>query len=119
MAADNGRLGISHIKDKLAEMIIHATMRRAGVEAALHDARVTPQGFVHPNELITNAAKYQGASNYNLMVRHLHDICGGSVLTARTMGELENPDTDEYVRKTMQGRAGVTPENRLKDIHNH
>src|SRR3546814_11277340 len=51
------------------------------------------------------------------MVRHLHDICGGSVLTAPTMGDLENPDTAEYVRKYMQGSDGVSAENRLKVFH--
>lgn len=117
IADANGLLGIAHIKDKLAEMIIHATMLRAGFEAALHNAVVTPQGFVHPNELFTNAAKYQGASNYNLMVRHLHDICGGSVLTAPTIGDLENPETSEFVRKYMRGRDGISPENRLKVFH--
>ena len=117
IADANGLLGVAHIKDKLAEMIIHATMLRAGLEAALHNAVVTPQGFVHPNELFTNAAKYQGAANYSLMVRHLHDIAGGSLLTAPTIGDLENPQTGAYVRKYMQGRAGVPAENRLRIFH--
>lgn len=76
IADANGLLGVAHIKDKLSEAIIRATMLRAGLEAALHNAVVTPQGFVHPNvlhpnELYTNAAKYQGAANYSLMVRHV------------------------------------------------
>src|SRR3546814_13281634 len=33
------------------------------------------------------------------------------------MGYRENPDTAEYVRKYMQGRDGVSPENRLKVFH--
>jgi 4-hydroxybutyryl-CoA dehydratase / vinylacetyl-CoA-Delta-isomerase len=117
IADANGLLGVAHVKDKLAEMIIHATMLRAGLEAALHNAVVTPQGFVHPNELYTNAAKYQGAANYSVMVRHLHDIAGGSLLTAPTIGDLENPATAEYVKKYMQGRQGIPAENRLKVFH--
>jgi 4-hydroxybutyryl-CoA dehydratase/vinylacetyl-CoA-Delta-isomerase len=117
IADANGLLGVAHIKDKLAEMIIHATMLRAGLEAALHNATVTKQGFVHPDELFTNAAKYQGAANYSLMVRHLHDIAGGSLLTAPTIGDLENPRTGALVRKYMQGRPGVSAENRLRLFH--
>ena len=41
-----------------------------------------PDQGAFPDELYTNAGKYHGAANYNLMVRHLHDIAGGSVLTA-------------------------------------
>src|SRR3546814_20092057 len=41
IADANGLLGISHIKDKHAEIIIHATMLRTGLEAALHNPRMT------------------------------------------------------------------------------
>lgn len=117
IADANGLLKVGHIKDKLAEMMIHATMLRAGLEAALNNAVVTRQGFVHPNELYTNAAKYQGAANYSTVVRHLHDIAGGSLLTAPTIGDLENPQTGDDVRKYMLGRTGVPAENRLKLFH--
>ncbi len=49
----------------------------------------TPPPF--PDELYINAGKYHGAANYNMVVRHLHDIGGGSVLTAPSIADLENP----------------------------
>lgn len=117
IADANGLLRVAHVKDKLAEMAIHATLLRAGLEAALQHASQAEDGFVYPSELFTNAAKYHGAANYNLMVRHLHDIAGGSVLTAPTIGDLENPETADYVTKYMKGREGVPSEDRLRLFH--
>ncbi|MCW0215558.1 MAG: hypothetical protein OJJ54_19555 [Pseudonocardia sp.] len=117
VADANGTLKYSHVKEKIAEMVIHASLIRAGLEAALLHCVHTADGFVHPNELYTNAAKYHGAANYNLMVRHVHDIAGGAVLTAPTIGDLENPETGEFVTKYLQGRKGVAAEHRLRLLH--
>jgi 4-hydroxybutyryl-CoA dehydratase/vinylacetyl-CoA-Delta-isomerase len=38
-------------------------MIRAGLEAAISNCRVTPEGAAFPDELYTNAAKYHGAAN--------------------------------------------------------
>ena len=48
---------------------------------AMPGQKLTADGAAFPNELFTNAGKYHGAANYSLMVRHLHDIAGGSILT--------------------------------------
>jgi len=117
IADANGLLRVSHVREKLSELVIHATLIRAGLEAALTHAETAPDGFVFPNELYTNAAKYYGAANYSLMVRHLHDIAGGATLTAPTIGDLENPATAQLVEKYMAGRKGVKPENRLRLFH--
>jgi 4-hydroxybutyryl-CoA dehydratase/vinylacetyl-CoA-Delta-isomerase len=117
IADANGLLRVSHVREKLSELVIHATLIRAGLEAALTHAETAPDGFVYPNELYTNAAKYYGAANYSLMVRHLHDIAGGATLTAPTIGDLENPATAQIVEKYMAGRKGVRPEHRLRLFH--
>ena len=63
-------------------MIIHATVVRACLEAAIAHSETGAFGAAFPDELYTNAGKYTGAASYNLMVRHLHDIAGGAVVTA-------------------------------------
>ena len=93
IAEANGLAGVSHVREKIDEMVIHATLLRAAMEAALSHASATPEGYYFPDELFTNAAKYQGAAEFNRMVRHLHDIAGGAVLTAPSIGDLENPVT--------------------------
>ena len=117
IAESNGLGGEGHIKEKIAEMIIHATVIRACLEAAVSHSEIGPMGAAFPSELYTNAGKYTGAANYSLMVRHLHDIAGGSVLTAPSIADLENPETGDLVRKYMATRQDVDGEYRTRLFH--
>ena len=117
IAEANGLGGEAHIKEKISEMIIHATVIRACLEAALTNAETGPLGAAFPSELYTNAGKYTGAANYHLMVRHLHDIAGGSILTAPSRADLDNPETGHLVRKYMATRADVDGEYRTRLFH--
>lgn len=117
VAEANGLAHVSHIKQKIAEMIIHAALIRAALEAAIAHCKSGPEGAVFPDELYTNAGKFHGAANYNLMVRHLHDIAGGSVLTAPAVSDLENPDTGPLIRKYMATMEGVDGEYRTRLFH--
>ncbi len=117
IAEANGLEREAHIKEKISEMIIHATVIRACLEAALSNSKAGVFGAVFPDELYTNAGKYTGAANYNLMVRHLHDIAGGSVLTAPYSADLENPETGALVRKYMATRQDIDGEYRLRLFH--
>ena len=117
IAEANGLAGEAHIKEKISEMIIHATVVRACLEAALGHAEVGPLGAAFPSELYTNAGKYTGAANYHLMVRHLHDIAGGAVLTAPSISDLEHPETGPLVRKYMATREDVDGEYRTRLFH--
>lgn len=106
----NGLENVGHIKEKISEMIINATLVRSSLEAAIGNCSVTSDGAAFPNELYTNAGKYHGAANYSFMVRHLHDIAGGSILTAPGMADFDNEKTGHLVRKymgTMQSVDGI------------
>ncbi|MTD14103.1 4-hydroxyphenylacetate 3-hydroxylase [Nakamurella sp. YIM 132087] len=101
IAEANGLAKISHVREKIDELAIHATMLRAGLEAAVTNAHSTPEGYFYPDELYTNAAKYQGATMYGTMIRHLLDIAGGSVFTVPAMADFDNPDVGDNLRKYM------------------
>jgi 4-hydroxybutyryl-CoA dehydratase / vinylacetyl-CoA-Delta-isomerase len=117
IAEANGLSREGHIKEKISEMIIHATVVRACLEAALSHAQIGAFGAAFPDELFTNAGKYTGAASYHLMVRHLHDISGGSIVTAPTTADLENPETGPLVRKYMSTGPGVDGEYRTRLFH--
>jgi 4-hydroxybutyryl-CoA dehydratase / vinylacetyl-CoA-Delta-isomerase len=117
IAEANGLAGISHVREKIDELAIHATMVRAGLEAAVMHAEATPEGYYYPNELYTNAAKYHAASQFSHMVRHLHDIAGGAVLTAPTIADLENPDISADLNKYFQASQEYTGEERVRILH--
>ncbi len=117
IAEANGLAGQAHIKEKISEMIIHATVVRACLEAALSHADTGVFGAVFPDELYTNAGKYTGAANYNLMVRHLHDIAGGAIVTAPSMADLENAEVGHLARKYMGTSRDVDGEYRTRLFH--
>ncbi len=117
IAEANGLAHVSHIKEKISEMIIHATLVRSALEAAVSNCNFGPDGAAFPDELYTNAGKYHAAANYNQMIRHLHDIAGGSVLTAPAIADLEHPDTGALVRKYMKTMDGIDGEYRMRLFH--
>ncbi|MCZ6618465.1 MAG: 4-hydroxyphenylacetate 3-hydroxylase, partial [Gammaproteobacteria bacterium] len=71
IAEANGLERVGHIKEKISEIMINATLIRGSLEAAIQNCSVTSDGSVFPDELYTNVGKYHGAANYSLMVRHL------------------------------------------------
>jgi 4-hydroxybutyryl-CoA dehydratase / vinylacetyl-CoA-Delta-isomerase len=117
IAEANGTARVSHIREKIDEMMIHATILRAGMEAAISNAHTTPEGYYYPDDLYTNATKYVGAANFNLMVRHLHDIAGGGVITTPSMADLDNPDIGPQLRKYLTGAPDVSGDTRAKLFH--
>jgi len=117
IAEANGLARVAHVREKISDMIIHATLIRASLEAAIANCTFGPNGEAFPNELFTNAGKYHGAANYNQIVRHLHDISGGSVVTAPSIADLENNEVGALVRKYMAGADGADGEYRMKLFH--
>jgi 4-hydroxybutyryl-CoA dehydratase/vinylacetyl-CoA-Delta-isomerase len=117
IAEANGLARVEHVREKISEIVIYATLVRSGLEAAIMNAHSTEDGFVYPDELYTNAAKYHGAANFNTMVRHLHDIAGGAVLTAPSIADLENPDVAPFVNKYMTANPAVSGEERTRLFH--
>jgi 4-hydroxybutyryl-CoA dehydratase/vinylacetyl-CoA-Delta-isomerase len=117
IAEANGTAKISHVREKIDEMIIHATLLRAGLEAALSNAHPTPEGYYYPDDMFTNVTKYQGAAQFNLMVRHLHDIAGGAIVTAPSMADFDNPTLRPFLDKYMGTGGGISGEYRSKLFH--
>ena len=117
IAEANGTAGIAHVREKISEMIIHATLLRSSLEAAIENCNIGPEGAAFPNELYVNAGKFHGATQYNLMVRHLHDISGGAVVTAPAPADFENAEVGELARKYMTTSSNVDGEYRTKLLH--
>ncbi len=117
LAESNGTERIAHVKDKIAEMVIHATLVRSGFEAAMANAKVTPEGLATPDELYTNAAKFFGAREFPRMLSLIHDIAGASLVTAPLPGDLDNPETRPLVEKYMRTMEDVSGEYRTRLFH--
>ncbi|WP_067168572.1 4-hydroxyphenylacetate 3-hydroxylase N-terminal domain-containing protein [Microtetraspora niveoalba] len=117
VAEANGTERVPHIREKIAEMIIYATLVRAGLEAAIANAEASPEGWYFPSELFTNAAKHYGAAEFSLMVRHLHDIGGGSIVTAPSIADVEHDEVGPFIKKYMAGKDTGDGEYRTRLFH--
>ena len=113
----NGLERMSHIKEKISDMLINATLLRGSLEAAIENCQIGSDGAAFPDELYINAGKYHGAANWSLMVRHLHDIAGGSVLTAPGVADFENESVGHLARKYMSTKQSVDGLYRARLFH--
>ncbi len=116
VAESNGTAGVPHIRDKIAELIIYATMVRAGVDAALGSASGDGDDL-RPDELFTNATKCFASVHYHSMLRNVQDIAGGLVLTAPSNADLDDADIGPQLRKYLQASPAMSGTDRLRIFH--
>ena len=101
-------------QNAVSELISFAEMMRMSLDYACRHYERTPSGMIHPNVLAINVAKYHWASNYHAMVRHLHDVSGGLVITVPLEADLRNEQSGKYLRKYLKSVPGAEPETRMR-----
>ncbi|MFP6616425.1 MAG: 4-hydroxyphenylacetate 3-hydroxylase N-terminal domain-containing protein [Candidatus Hydrogenedentota bacterium] len=114
LADYNGIARASHVIDKVTELIFYAETLEIFMQSALREYKTTPSGMVYPNGKIINVAKYYGASNYHQMIRHIHDLCGGIVLTMPTEADYRGEDTHGDLEKYLHTTDAVPVEHRMR-----
>jgi len=107
----------SHIVDKICELMFYAELLRMSLETAVQNHESTPSGMLYPNPLNVNVGKYYGAANYHSIVRHIHDMCGGIVITLPLESDLRNPETRPYLEKYLHTKSSVDIEDRMRLIN--
>jgi 4-hydroxybutyryl-CoA dehydratase/vinylacetyl-CoA-Delta-isomerase len=110
----NGISKASHIQEKISELICYAEVIRHSLECATRNYESTESGMVYPNTMDVNVGKYYFAANYHQMIRHVHDIAGGLVVTMPHEGDLRSEETGPYLRKYLHTRDDVDIEDRMK-----
>ena len=73
--------------------------------------------MVRPDDSFLYATKSYGSQLYSVMSHYLHDVAGDAVITAPTIGDLDNPDIGDYLRKYMRTMDGVSGEDRTRIFH--
>jgi 4-hydroxybutyryl-CoA dehydratase/vinylacetyl-CoA-Delta-isomerase len=117
LAEANGLERADGIRHKITDMVVHATLVRATLEAALSNSEISSEGVVVPNELYANAGKYQGAAHRAQMIQHLQDIAGGSLTTAPSTLDLAHPEIGAEIRKYMAGGPDIDGAYRARLFH--
>ncbi|WP_349947116.1 4-hydroxyphenylacetate 3-hydroxylase family protein [Lacrimispora sp. BS-2] len=115
LAADyNGVPKVSHIKDKLIEMVhLNETLYCCGI-ACSAEGSPTESGNYLIDLLLANVCK-QNVTRYPYEIARLaEDIAGGIMVTAPSEKDLRSPVVGPMVEKYLKGVDGVSTENRLK-----
>ncbi len=101
-------------QNAVSELISFAELMRMSLDYACRHYERTPSGMIHPNVLAINVAKFHWASNYHAMVRHLHDVSGGLVITVPLEADLRNEESGKYLSKYLKSVPGAEPETRMR-----
>jgi aromatic ring hydroxylase len=114
IAEYNGVANVTHVRDKIMELIAWTETTRGLLVAAAMEHRVASPGIAVPSVTLTNIAKHHFARNYHAMVQNLQDIAGGLLVTAPFRKDWENEATCGYLDHYLGGVEGVSGVQRVR-----
>lgn len=110
----NGLEKVSHIKDKLVEMThLNETIYATGI-ASSHQGKPTASGAYICDDMLANVCKHHVTKLPYEIGRLSQDLAGGLVVTMPSEQDLDHAEIGGLLRKYLQGRAGISTEDRLR-----
>jgi 4-hydroxybutyryl-CoA dehydratase/vinylacetyl-CoA-Delta-isomerase len=117
MAEYNGIERASHIQDKISWLVSYAEATEViGRAACEHCVSEPDSGFVYPNPIYANIAKFFFADNWHQATKYLQDIAGGIVATVPSAKDFMNPEIHDMIDKYLGGKDGIPTEHRIRLI---
>jgi 4-hydroxybutyryl-CoA dehydratase / vinylacetyl-CoA-Delta-isomerase len=114
MAEQNGTDGASHVREKLAHLIMYREQSRMAIRLAALDAvKDEMTGIVYPNSLWANIGKLQSNTQYMSAVQNLVDIAGGLISTMPSPEDYARKDIGPLMKKYLAGNAKMSAEERM------
>ena len=105
------------IQDKLGWLLFYAeTVETLGKAACENPVREPVTGFVYPNPMMSNCAKFFFADNYHNALKIVQDITGGIGVTIPSVKDYLNPETHSDLEKYLAGKDGIPTEHRIRAI---
>jgi 4-hydroxybutyryl-CoA dehydratase / vinylacetyl-CoA-Delta-isomerase len=118
IAEYNGLEKFSHVQEKLSQLVYYAETTDALARAAALDCITDPAtGYVFPNPLLSNLAKYTFADYWHQAVKMVQDIAGGLVATLPSGSDLDNPELHSTLAPYLSGREGAAAEDRIRAVN--
>jgi len=111
IAEYSGIAGVSHIRDKLSELITVAELVYASGIAAAVKAEKRASGTMVPSPLFCNVGRYHAGVNIYHEYETLGDIGGGLSATIPHEEDFFNPETADLLNKYIKRKEGVSAEN--------
>ena len=105
---------VSHIIDKLTEMIAMAETCWSCTLACSYEGYKTPSGAYHINPLLANVVKLNITRMVYEWMRLAQDIAGGKIITLPSEKDLDNPEAGEVIKECFSGKEGVPTSDIIK-----
>jgi len=113
--AENHGIGrVSHIVDKLTEMIAMAETCWSCTLACSYEGYQTPSGAYHINPLLANVVKLNITRMVYEWMRLAQDIAGGKIITLPSELDLANVETGKMIEECFSGKEGIPPMDIIK-----
>ncbi|MES2105495.1 MAG: 4-hydroxyphenylacetate 3-hydroxylase N-terminal domain-containing protein [Pseudomonadota bacterium] len=114
IAEMNGVAKVSHIKDKIVEMVHLNETIRSGALASAHEARAMKSGAFLNDEMFANVCK-QNVTRFPYEISRLaQDIAGGLMVTMPSEQDLRSEEIGHLVRKYLVGSTDTRLEDRMR-----
>ena len=114
-AADyNGLPNVSHINNKLAEMLKVTEAIYGCSIAASVEATQTPSGIYNVDPVLSNTSKLYEGKELAEVIRMMIEIAGGMVADIPSDKDFANPEIGPLLTKYLKGPEGVSTEDRVR-----
>ncbi|OGO39067.1 MAG: 4-hydroxybutyryl-CoA dehydratase [Chloroflexi bacterium RBG_16_57_8] len=114
-AADyNGLSNVSHINNKLAEMLkVTEAIYGCSIAASI-ESTPTPSGIYNVDPVLSNTSKLYEGKELAEVIRMMIEIAGGMVTDLPSDKDFANPEIGPLLKKYLKGPEGVSTEDRVR-----
>lgn len=112
----NGIEKASHVKSKLTDMMMTASLGWGCSLAAARQCSIHPSGIAIPDILVSNAGLYHTRLKFVEHMYTMQEITGGIVTTVPGEKDYQHPEIGPLVDKYLKGKTGVAAEERYRLI---
>jgi 4-hydroxybutyryl-CoA dehydratase/vinylacetyl-CoA-Delta-isomerase len=114
VAECNGVENVSHIKDKLVEMIhLNETIYSCGI-ASSHQAKQLPSGIFMNDATLSNVCKHNVTRFPYEIARLAQDLAGGLMVTMPSEADFRSEEVGPLIEKYLRGRGDIPTEERMR-----
>jgi 4-hydroxybutyryl-CoA dehydratase/vinylacetyl-CoA-Delta-isomerase len=110
----NGTAKVSHLKQKVIDMIHRAETLYGCCLASSYEGKKQPSGNYFIDTVLANASKIHEGKEMAEATRLMIDACGGFVADLPSDRDFENPEVGGLLKKYLKGVDSVPVEKRIK-----
>ena len=110
----NGTEKVSHLKEKIIDMIHRAETLYGCSLAASYEGKQMPSGNYYIDPVLANASKIHEGKEMAEATRLMIDIAGGFVADLPSDRDFENPEVGLLLKKYLKGAGQIPVEDRVK-----